>query len=155
MGPMGSASYGCVGFRGTCGLYTRGHNLHWRFARLVGESPWGWRDAIVQKAGANGVVHLRYLVEDAHVITWQHQDLTGLVTAGDLVRLHEEQNVLGGGFGWAHVKVHKGLGPVPAPAEPALWAPEMTAGIVDLTTGLGVPTDHTSTGAPMPGEEPA
>ena len=63
------------------------------------------------------------------------QELGAEIPVGGPVRVHEEYYVIGGPFGWLNVVVRGGLGPVPAPSDPAAWAAEMTGGVQDLATG--------------------
>lgn len=87
-------------------------------------------------------ITIGYLDEPATPGCWQHRSLEGLFQVGMPVRLHEEYYVLGGPPGWFSVFACDGLGPVPEPEEPELWAAERSAGIVDLCTGVALPTDH-------------
>ena len=125
---------------GQCQLYSPGHNTHWIHARHVGESPWGWRDGVVSAIDGQSLT-VRYLEADADVRVWHHDALHEEIAVGDPVRVHEGFHVLGGPFGWLNVIVHGGLGAVPKPAEPRLWAPQMTGGVQDLSTGRALPLD--------------
>lgn len=58
--------------------------------------------------------------------------------------MHEQYHVLGGPFVWVNVVLTGGLGRVPEPAEPRLWAAQVVAPVVDLATGRGVAMDHLS-----------
>lgn len=128
-----------------CRSFRGGHNTHVVQARLVGESPWGWRDAIV--TDVDGLkASLDYVLEEGSPVVWHHRSWAGQVAAGDPVRLHERYAVLGTPAGWFSVVVTGGLGDVPTPADPAWWAAETSAGIVDLDSGIGIPTDHESCG---------
>lgn len=135
-----SQRYPCIE-RGTlpCQSYGAGHNLHAIHARHVGRTPWGWRDGVVT-AVAGVDVFVRYLEADHEVRLWHHRVLG--VTAGSLVRVHEQYYVLGGPFGWANVHVSDGLGALPQPAEPELWLVECVQPVVDLASGYALPRDH-------------
>jgi hypothetical protein len=126
---------------GRCQRYHPGHNTHWIHAKHVGRSPWGWRDGVVTALSGQHLT-VRYLVEDAEVRLWHHEDLSGEVTVGAPVRVHERLHVLGGPFGWLNVTVDGGLGAVPEPAEPALWADQVTSGVQDLSTGRALALDR-------------
>ena len=116
--------------------------MHFIHARHIGETPWGWRDGVVESVGPDGWVHVRYLAEDAVVRVWHHDPLAQLLAVGDPVRVHERYYSLGGLFGWLNVVVRGGLGPVPQPDNAELWAQETTGGVVDLSTGRGLALDH-------------
>jgi hypothetical protein len=114
------------------------HHIH---ARLTGESPWGWRDA--QVLAANGhVLHLTYLLEPGRPRVWHHAPLAPQCPPGTPVRLHERFSVLGTPAGWIHVVVEDGVGAVPVPDNPDLWAAERKHGAVNLATGTGLALDH-------------
>lgn len=124
-----------------CPSYRAGHNVHFIQARKVGQSPWGWRDAVV--TGINEIeIGLAYVTQDAEPVLWHHRSLAEHISIGAPVRLHEQYFVLGTPTGWFSVVVRDGLGPVPEPPEISLWATEVTPGIVDLATGIALPTDH-------------
>lgn len=125
-----------------CVSYWSGHNTHWIHANHVGRTPWGWRDGVVASADPKGWVHVEYVAAQATVSGWHHRDLSELLPPGTLVRVHERYHVLGGPFGWLNLVVRGGLGPVPDPGEPALWAEEMRVGIENLATGIALPIDH-------------
>lgn len=129
-----------------CTSYGPGHNLHFIQARFVGGTPWGWRDAVLQRV-EDGWLHLSYLDTPAHPILWHHADLTDVLSPGAPVRLHEQYHVLGSPAGWSSVVIHQGVGAVPEPAHPNLWRAEMTAAVVDNRTGRALPLDHLDPGA--------
>jgi hypothetical protein len=127
-----------------CGSFHGGHQVHPIQARKVGETPWGWRDAIVTAVDGL-VVQVAYLGhDDARPVVWHHRSLAEVLAPGDPVRLHEQYFVLGCPAGWFSVYVEGGLGPVPTPQAPELWAGQTSAGIVDVGTGIALPTDHRS-----------
>ena len=124
-----------------CPSFRAGHNVHFIQARKAGQSPWGWRDAMV--TGIGGLeVHLAYVAEDAEPVVWHHRSLGEQVSVGAPVRLHEEYFVLGTSIGWFSVVVRDGLGPVDQPEETSLWDADSSPGIVDVATGIALPTDH-------------
>ena len=127
--------------RGQCQMFWAGHNTHWIHAKHIGRTPWGWRDAIVTSVGYRWVA-VEYLHEPARLRLWHHESLTAEIQTGDPVRVHEQYYVLGGPFGWLNVVVAGGLGEVAEPAEPRLWADEMTGGVQDLSTGRALALDH-------------
>jgi hypothetical protein len=131
----------CAALNGEpCELYFPGHVTHWIHAKNVGRTPWGWRDAVVSSVDG-GWITVSYLESGRQVRLWHHAELAGEVGAGAPVRLHEQYYVLGGPFGWLNVVVRGGLGPVPAPADPAGWERQMTGGVQDLSTGRALALD--------------
>ncbi|WP_148616533.1 hypothetical protein [Nocardioides rubriscoriae] len=121
-----------------CGSYRAGHQIHFIHANHVGRTPWGWRDAVVT-AITGLTVHLAYVDHDSALEVWHHQPLADTLAVGDPVRLHEQYYVLDTPSGWHCVRVlDGGLGDVPTPEQPALWAPETTNPIVDLATGVAI-----------------
>jgi hypothetical protein len=60
---------------------------------------------------------------------------------GGPVRVHEGCRALAGPFGWVHVEVTGGLGPMPEPEEAELFGPEVVVPVVDLATGRALPVD--------------
>ncbi len=142
---------------GRCSSYRAGHLAHWIQAKLVGRTPWGWRDGIVEECGGH-TVRIRYLTQDATVVCWHHNDLSRQLRPGAPVRLHEEFHMLAIPRAWICVLVTDGLGRVPTPDNPELWNSEIVPGIVDLATGIGLPTDDPSGGRSAlgpPGSAPA
>lgn len=136
---------------GPCRSYWSGHNMHFIHARHLGETPWGWRDGLVEAMDEDGWVAVRYLVggdvgpgggPSATVRVWHHSPLADLLDVGHPVRVHERYCALGGPFGWLNVAVRDGLGPVSEPASAELWEDEVTGGAVDLSTGRALPLDH-------------
>ena len=105
----------------------------------------GWRDGIVEECGGH-TVRIRYLTQDATVVCWHHNDLSRQLRPGAPVRLHEEFHMLAIPRAWICVLVTDGLGRVPTPDNPELWNSEIVPGIVDLATGIGLPTDDPSGG---------
>ncbi len=125
---------------GYCQLYKPGHHTHWIHARRVGETPWGWRDAVVFSFDGLWVT-VTYLAQARPVQVWHHQDLSAELGVGAPVRLHEGYSVLGGPFGWVNVVVQGGVGPVPTPSDTSAWEREMTGGVQDLRTGRAIALD--------------
>lgn len=127
----------------TCTDYRAGHNVHAIHAGRVGQTPWGWRDSVVVGLDGDEIV-LACVGQHAElVVVWHHRpSLADGLTVGEPVRVHEEYGVLGTASGWFSVVVIGGLGPVPKPVEAMLWQPETSPGIVDLGTGIGLPTDR-------------
>lgn len=126
--------------QGRCQSFYPGHNLHVIHAAHIGRTPWGWRDGVVREM-ASGWVHIDYVAEPGDVRVWHH-DVSRQLRRGTPVRLHEQYHALANRAGWLNVMVVGGCGPVPAPPEPGVWATEMTAGVVDLSTGRGLAMDH-------------
>lgn len=125
-----------------CESYTAGHAVHAIQARLVGERPWGWRDGVVE-AWVDGVVRVRYIDEVGIATCWHHRDPSSELPVGEHVRLHEGSlHVLGTARGWYSVQIAGGLGAVPDPEQPELWAQQIVPGIVDLATGIAIATDR-------------
>lgn len=126
---------------GQCQLFRPGHNTHCIHAKYIGRTPWGWRDSVVSSLDGHWVM-VDYVLESAQLRLWHHTRFTDELHVGELVRVHEQYHVLGGLFGWLNVIVAGGLGAVPEPAEPALWAELVTGGGQDLSTGRGLALDH-------------
>lgn len=131
----------CQRTDGHCQLFSAGHNTHWIHAKHVGRTPWGWRDAIVTGIDRRWLT-VEYAVELGQLRLWHHQALRSEIAVGSPVRVHEQYYVLGGPFGWLNVLVQGGLGAVSEPAEPEVWAGEMTGGVQDLSTGRALALDH-------------
>lgn len=129
-----------------CQHYAPGHNTHCIHAKHVGRSPWGWRDGLVALIDGHWL-HISYVGDSGEVRVWHHEALGDEVAVGDPVRVHEGLHVLGGPFGWLNVIAQGGLGAVPEPAEPALWADEVTRGVQDLSTGRALALDWPTDGS--------
>jgi hypothetical protein len=127
-----------------CRSYRAGHHMHFIHAKRIGQTPWGWRDGVVVSVSTSGWIEIDYVHEEGHVRALHHEDLTRVLAPGMPVRVHERYYAVGGRFGWVNVFLAEGLGWVPAPTDPGLWAPEMTVGVTDLSTGRAVPMDHPS-----------
>ncbi|GAA4982428.1 hypothetical protein WHI96_12975 [Pseudonocardia tropica] len=124
----------------SCRSYADGHRMHHIRSRLTGESPWGWRDAIV--TGTEGTwLTLDYVTTKGRPRVRHHAQLDTL-PPGTPVRLHERFRVLGSPTGWITVEIENGIGPVPEPENPSDWADAVSPGIVHLRTGHGLSTDH-------------
>ena len=125
-----------------CQSYRAGHNVHFIQARLTGQAPWGWRDATV--TAIDGLtVNLAYVEAGTEIRLWHHRDLSSVLRIGSPVRLHEQYHVLGTPVGWLCVELLEGrLGAVPEPVDVEAWRSQQTPGVVNLQTGLAVPTDH-------------
>lgn len=128
-----------------CTSYASGHQVHFIQARLVGATPWGWRDAVVGEVQRDWV-QLSYLDADAQPELWHHTDLTDLLRTGVPVRLHEQYHVLGSPAGWFNVLLRHGAGAIPEPATPHLWCAERGVAVVDNRTGRALPLDHVDPG---------
>lgn len=124
-----------------CQSYRPGHHMHVSHARRIGETPWGWRDAIVT-AISGQVIAVGYVHDDACPTVWHHRSLIEYLRPGDPVRLHERYYALGCAAGWFNVVIEAGLGPVPEPDDPSVWAAQTSVGIVDMATGAALPMDH-------------
>ena len=142
MSDYASQHYDCIVNDGGCSSYRPGHLMHFIHANHIGRSPWGWRDGIVEKVGADGWITIGYVAEEGHPRVWHHADLTAVIHVGDPIRVHERFFAIGGRFGWICVELHDGLGAVPDPASPEAWAAESTVGVVNLSTGIGLALDH-------------
>ncbi len=82
---------------GRCRHYGSGHALHQIHARHIGQSPWGWRDAVVVRVEGLFLT-LRYLAEDVEFTAWHHAELR--LMPGDPVRVNQSRGaVLQGKFG--------------------------------------------------------
>jgi len=127
---------------GHCGSFAPGHNMHWIQARLLGESPWGWRDAVVRSVHGGRAV-AAYVHENGSVSASHHVALDTLVSVGDPIRVHEGYAALATAGGLLlSVELAEGLGDVPDPDVPELWSHDLTGGVVDLSTGRGIALDQ-------------
>jgi hypothetical protein len=131
---------------GSCQLYAPGHHLHVIHAGRLGMTPWGWRDGVVTAASSDGWVEVDYVGEDGQVRAWHHEDLTGELAVGSLVRVHEQYYALSAPFGWLNLHLTGGLGPVPQPADLEPFRGQFSTGVVDLATGRGVAIDQVPPG---------
>lgn len=130
----------CLPRRGDCHSYHPGHQVHAIHAKRVGQTPWGWRDAVVVEA-VDRVLTVEYL-QGGRAVLWHHVPLGHELPPGSPLRVHERYYVIGAPLGWLNVLVTEGIGAVPEPEEPMLWAPEATWGVADLSTGRAIPLDH-------------
>ena len=112
-----------------------GHRFHWIHTMRLAETPWGWRDGVVS-AVEDGWITVDHLAEDGHARLWHHEDLGAPV--GTLVRVHEQWMGLSGRFGIVNAFITEGVGEVPTPEHPELWAQEQSVGVFDSSTGRGV-----------------
>jgi hypothetical protein len=118
---------------GRCGYYGSGHALHQIHARHIGQSPWGWRDALVVRVEGMFLT-LRYLAADVEFTAWHHAELP--LMPGDPVRVNQSHSaVLQAKFGQVNIAHDSPLSAVPEPEHPELWAAESSPGVVDLATG--------------------
>ena len=123
-----------------CGTYGNGHVAHYIGIRILGGRPWGWRDGVV--TSIRGLdLQVRYLQEDGAVSCWHHRDLSNELAVGSPVRVFES-SLLDTGNGWISVRTEGGLGAVPEPTDPDLWASEVNTTIADLNTGRGIVVDE-------------
>lgn len=129
---------------GRCVAYRPGHQMHCIHAKKTGEEPWGWRDGAIATITPDGWLEIDYTAEPGHVVAFHHADLTALLAPGDAVRVHEGYHALESRIGWINLWVGPGLGPVPEPADPALWRDEMSVPVTDLATGRAIPIDRRS-----------
>ena len=125
---------------GSCESYRPGHHTHWIHAKHVGRTPWGWRDAVVDRIDGSWLA-VHYLDSGRRLRVWHHAELVEEIEAGAPVRVHEQYYVLGGPFGWLNVVVQGGLGAVPEPADTAAWQHRVTGGVQDLGTGRALALD--------------
>ena len=111
-------------------------DIHWIQAGLAARRAWGWRNGLV-RTYAEGVATIDYVSEPATITVWNPRDL-GL-TPGSAVRVHEGVHVLDSGRGWWNVTILEGgLGAVPEPEHPELWAAEQQVVATEVATGRGV-----------------
>lgn len=122
---------------GACRSYRPGHLMHLIHAGFVGRTPWGWRDAVVREIGPDNVAVLDHLDGSGAAEIWQHHDLSVAAPPGTPVRLHERYHALAAGRAVLSVLLLRGVGPVPEPALPELWAGEGEMIVVSGATGEG------------------
>ena len=124
-----------------CQSYSAGHNVHFIHAKHIARTPWQWRDALVTEVNGDTVA-VAY-VESGHELSlWHHRPLGDVLSVGSPVRLHEKYYVIGGPFGWISVVISNGLGTLPEPDSPELFAADVVVPVVDLHTGRALPMDH-------------
>jgi hypothetical protein len=120
----------------TTGKYHPGHDLHFIHAKHLGGTPWGWRPGTVSEVREDGV-RVDYLLEPGAVDVWHHEVLP--VVVGTPVRVHEQFHGFDVDGSWLNVRLTGGLGAVPQPVEPGIWADEArSAVVVDLARGEAV-----------------
>lgn len=127
---------------GHCVAYRPGHQMHVIQAGLIGGSPWGWRDGVVSATDSDGWIKVDFLNDPGGVTAWHHHDPSALLSAGTPVRVHEEFHALGVSSGWICLFITSGIGPVPKPQDANVWRTQMTGGVIDVTTGIGLALDH-------------
>ena len=116
--------------------YAHGFDMHVIQAGLAARRPWGWRDGLVTSY-AEGVAVVDYVSEPGTIEVWHSRDLS--LAPGSAVRVHEGVHVLDTGGGWWNVLVRAGgLGAVPEPEHPELWAGEEQVVVTEVATGRGV-----------------
>ncbi|PFG39620.1 hypothetical protein ATJ97_2131 [Georgenia soli] len=123
---------------GPCRSYRAGHLIHFIHAGFIRRTPWGWRDGVVRASGEDNVAVVDYLDGSGTAEIWQHHDLSVVAPPGSPVRLHERYYALESGDAILNVLLLRGVGPVPEPETPELWAGEGDPIFVDLATGRGV-----------------
>jgi hypothetical protein len=84
---------------------------------------------------ATGWLTVRYVDIACDVVAWHHAALTGDVTTGDAVQVHEEYHALCGAFGWLNLKIASGAGPVSRPQSNASLDAQLSLAVVDLAAG--------------------
>lgn len=115
--------------------YHPGYAMHFIQARLAATTPWGWRPAILTAVdGGHGTAS--YFQEQGTVTFWHHRPLHA--EPGTPIRVHERYHVLEISDAWLNVRIDSGIGAVPEPADPSLWAAEMGGAIVNAATGDGI-----------------
>ena len=115
---------------------TYGFDIHPIQAKLAARDAWGWRNGLVTTY-AEGVATIDYVSDPGTIEVWNPRDL-GLAP-GSAVRVHEGVHVLDTGRGWWNVEVRAGgLGAVPEPEHPELWAAEQQVVVTEVATGRGV-----------------
>lgn len=116
--------------------YSPGHLMHHIQASHLGREPWGWRDGVVRSSG-DGTHRLDYVHEDGSITVYSA--ILDELEVGLPVRVHEDLHALSATGTWYNVLVlTPGLGAVPTPIAPELWAAEASVGVVDLAAGAGV-----------------
>ena len=115
-------------------VFHPGYCLHAGHARQLATTPWGWRAATVTSAAGGRATAL--YVDGGTVTLWHHRDL-GL-TVGEPVRVHEEHHGLEIVDAWLNVRIDAGVGPVPEPEQPHLWAAEVPGVVINQATGDGI-----------------
>ena len=112
--------------------YHPGYAMHHIQAGLTARTPWGWRPAVLTAVdGGHGTAE--YFQEHGTVAFWHHKPLD--VEPGTPVRVHEQFSVLEISDAWLNVRIDAGVGAVPEPEDPSLWAAEVGGAITNAATG--------------------
>lgn len=112
--------------------YHPGYAMHPIQTSLTARSPWGWRPALVTAVdGGQGTAE--YFDEEGGVNFWHHKPLD--VEPGTPVRVHERYSVLEISDAWLSVRIDSGIGAVPEPEDPSLWAAETGGAFTNVVTG--------------------
>jgi hypothetical protein len=122
-----------------CRSHLPGHLTHLLHARLLGRSPWGWREGRVTSVSGEGWLTVACTAEAGTYRAWHHQDLRARLAPGEQVRVHERHSALSGALGVVSLHIARGVGPVPEPVALDVWASPTGASVIDLRTGAEVP----------------
>ncbi|WP_153502875.1 hypothetical protein [Cumulibacter manganitolerans] len=88
-------------------VYAPGYRMHFIHGRQLGETWWGWRDAVVDGYDRRtGRLTLTYLAEQPTVEVWHDRELA--VTAGAPARVHEGLHAVDLGGTWINVRIESG-----------------------------------------------
>jgi hypothetical protein len=122
--------------------FAPGHLMHPIQARLLAETPWGWRPAVVSHV--DGLrARASYVLDGAGVVAFWHEQRIHMewLEVGLPVRVHEQHHALEVDDAWLNIRVDSGIGPVPAPEHPELWAGEAYGVVLNAATGQGIRID--------------
>lgn len=122
-----------------CGSHLPGHLSHGLHARLLGRSPWGWREGTVTSVAEDGWLTVACPAEASTYRAWHHQDLSARLVPGEPVRVHERHSALSGALGLVSLHIARGLGAVPEPVGLEVWARRAGATVIALRTGPDAP----------------
>lgn len=120
--------------------YAPGYDAHCIQLRLVGETPWAWRDGIVTES-TNGHHRIQYYFEEGSIDVWSAR--ISQIPVGTMVQVHELYYCLALGNSVASVRIDAGgLGAIPQHDGIGSCQRPIVRGIADLSTGLGIlPSD--------------
>jgi hypothetical protein len=117
--------------------FNPGYLMHPSHGRMLATTPWGWRPALIVEVSEHTAV-AEYVQDEGRVRLWHHTSLTSYCVIGEPVRVHEGHHGLEIEDFWLNVRIDAGIGAVPDPADPELWAAEQYGVIINAANGQGI-----------------